>query len=201
MKNGNIKINGYYDEIGSFNDSVLFVKNDNKYNFMDTNGNLLSKDWFDYVSYFYGNISEVELNGKSNLFSMDGGLLFDEWMFFIDDLTEVGIAKITNNDAKVNYVRTDGSLLCDTWFDSGSMFRGNVAIVTMEDDDFEIHRNFLTTNGEIKYPSIWFDRISLPKVGVSKKIKNVVYKLKLGDKIYYADKDGNVNFDYYESDL
>ena len=61
---------------------------------------------------------------------------------------------------KYNFERTDGSLLCEKWFDWAEEFREGFAVVQREDGLF----NFLKTDGTF-LSAEWFDWIELFREG------------------------------------
>lgn len=192
-------INSWYNEIGMLGTKFIFIDNldsmDGRYNFIDIKGNILSKIWFSDINYFSDDLVEVQMNEEMyNLMDINGNLLYNEWFYFIDELGENGIARITKDADHISYIRSDGSFLIDEWFENASMFRGNVAVVKRlkNEDDFEIEANFLDSNGMILYPDHWFSAIRL----YDRNDFNKQYQLRINNKWFYADKDGKIDYEH-----
>jgi hypothetical protein len=170
----------------NISDGYLRVYSDDKNhcNFINEKGELLSKQWFDSARDFYLGLAEVKMRkGKrfvKNYLKTNGELLCDNWYDKIDWFVN-GIAMV-HIKRKVNFINTDGKLLCPKyWFDGALDFRNGYGIVQLGKKF-----NILCDDGEFLSEQ-WFDQVYDFKDGVAK-----VY---LNGKYGYIDTYGRLEMD------
>ena len=193
--NGEQLINKYFDYIDILGD-FFDVNIQDMHCLMDKKGNYICKDWYESIENFNkNNLFTVTINDKYNLLDVNTGeLLYDNWYRFIDDIHS-DIARVENDNYEISYIYPNGKFITNNWFESGSIFRGEIAVVKIarEEDDFATISNFINKKGEILYPDKWFKRVRLNKLGEPD--SNKTYKVFFEGYWYYANKNGIINFD------
>lgn len=94
----------------------------------------------------------VRVNGEMNLKNKKTGeYLSPEWFNWCGYMDE-GISVVRNNDGKYNYLKNDGSLLLDDWYDDVEEFRGGKGRIVHDeiyDGEYQVYFNYVDRNGNI----------------------------------------------------
>lgn len=117
----------------------------------------------------------ITINDKMNILH-GRKLVSDQWFDMIDYFKN-GFAMVYEN-AKYNFIDTEGKLLSYTWFDRVEYFLDGVAKVRLH-----YKYNFINTEGNL-LSDIWFDFVSDVHDGFS--------KVKLNEKYNFIDREGNI---------
>ena len=122
VKNGDIDLDNYFDDVGVFYDGFAGVKIKNKgYNYINTNGEYLSDIWFDDVGNFYDGFAEVRINNRGNFINTNGEIISDIWFDYVYDFYN-GFARVRINNKGYNFINTNGELLSDIWFVNAEIY-------------------------------------------------------------------------------
>lgn len=132
LYDGRLLSKRWYDYIGNFSNSYVTVKINGKCNFLNLKSDEFAFDeWFDGVDYsFPSGIARVCKSKMYNYFnSKSGKLVSNEWFERCLDWENgkplgKGFGKVYKND-KQNLLRSNGELLCSTWFDGITVFGDN----------------------------------------------------------------------------
>ena len=124
----------YYEAYGSDNYPrvVKIVDKREQYNFLDEKGHCISSTWFGHVYPFEetdnGLQAIVTFNGKSNVIKPDGNYISKQWFDNISDRVhhtstdkrivsyEVAQGNLWKGNNLFNHMRSDGTLLSETWW-------------------------------------------------------------------------------------
>jgi hypothetical protein len=94
----------------------------------------------------------VRIQGKMNLKSKETGeYLSPEWFNWCGYMEE-GISVVRNDDGKYNYLKNDGTLLLDEWYDDVEEFRGGKGKIVRDevyDGEYQVYFNYVDRNGNI----------------------------------------------------
>lgn len=94
----------------------------------------------------------VRVQGKMNLKNKETGeYLSPEWFNWCGYMEE-GISVVRNNDGKYNYLKNDGTLLLDEWYDDVEEFRGGKGRIVRDevyDGEYQVFFNYVDRNGNI----------------------------------------------------
>lgn len=182
-----------YFSFEEFDDDFDFIYANHKMNLVRKSDNkILSPIWFDNCEGFSYGWLRIELNDMYNYLNEDGKFMFpNQWLKYASDFTEKsnGLARVIFANGEHNFIRLDGTLLCDKGFDNVTLFRNGLSVV-----DKGSKKNFLTCDGKILYPNLWFDEILKTEFrGTNVENPRQLYILKThdnGDNL--ADIDGNI---------
>jgi len=183
---GNIQDKIHTDEIESFTNGYAKIKENGKVNLIDKNYDIISKDmWFDRIGFFSCGCAFVVLNKKYNFIDEKGRLLSDIWFddvcSFNESSVNRGIVTHVKQGGKWNLMRTDGSLVCDKWYDNiWKLFISDRFYAVRENDK----ENYIDDNGKPLCKDMWFDDIYHFSEGVAKVDANRKYN--------YIDETGNI---------
>ena len=108
----------------------------------------------------------ITINDKMNILH-GRKLVSDQWFDMIDYFKN-GFAMVYEN-AKCNFIDTEGNLLSDIWFDWADYFSDDVARVQLNDK-----YNFIDTEGNLLSDQ-WFDRVDYFKNGFAMVYENAKY--------------------------
>lgn len=93
-------------------------------------------------------------NGYANLKNKETGeLLYPgepplTWCGYLDN----GIAIVRNEDSEYNYLKNDGTLLLDDWYDDVEEFKGGKGKITHDeiyDGEYQVYVNYVDRNGKL----------------------------------------------------
>lgn len=109
---------------GDFSNGVAVIERSSGLkNVIDINGNVLCEKWYDKIEYS-GKYARVERYEKNlmckfyNYIDTTGRILWNgNWFGFLSGLMVDGYALVCNHDNQWNYLKSDGNLLFDTWYD------------------------------------------------------------------------------------
>lgn len=88
----------------------------------------------------------IRVHDKMNLRNAETGeYLSDEWFNWCGYMDE-GIAVVRNNNGKYNYIKEDGTLLLDEWYDDCEEFRNGEARIAYDDGDETLY-NYIDRDG------------------------------------------------------
>lgn len=94
----------------------------------------------------------VRVQGKMNLKNKETGeYLSPEWFNWCGYMEE-GISVVRNDDGKYNYLKNDGTLLLDEWYDDVEEFRGGKGRIVHDevyDGEYQVFFNYVDRNGNI----------------------------------------------------
>lgn len=94
----------------------------------------------------------VRVQGKMNLINKETGeYLSPEWFNWCGYMDE-GISVVRNDDGKYNYLKNDGTLLLDEWYDDVEEFRdgkGRIVRDEVYDGEYQVFFNYVDRNGNI----------------------------------------------------
>lgn len=94
----------------------------------------------------------VRVQGKMNLKNKETGeYLSPEWFNWCGYMEE-GISVVRNDDGKYNYLKNDGTLLLDEWYDDVEEFRGGKGRIVRDevyDGEYQVFFNYVDRNGNI----------------------------------------------------
>ena len=171
---------GFDDYIGDFENGIVRVKLNRKWNLIRTDGNFISKQWFDFISNFDENgVAKVRLNEKYNFIDVNGNLLSKQWFYNVSDFNEYGISIVVLNE-KCNLIDTNGNFLSKQWFDNVYDFNEyGISIVVLNEKC-----NLIDTNGNFLSKQ-WFDDIY-------KFDKNGFAIVELNNKWNFIDTNGKL---------
>lgn len=127
----NVKDYDFFDEAFSFNNGLALVIKDNKKNIIDIEGNVLCKEWYDDIflsyadenGYYYINkkicVEKCIGNKKFYNYIDDTGKLIwnDKWFSNASKSFHLGYAKVCEGEGLYNFLKEDGTLLFDKWYD------------------------------------------------------------------------------------
>ena len=94
----------------------------------------------------------VRVQGKMNLKNKETGeYLSPEWFNWCGYMDE-GISVVRNDEGKYNYLKNDGTLLLDEWYDDVEEFRGGKGRIVHDevyDGEYQVFFNYVDRNGNI----------------------------------------------------
>jgi hypothetical protein len=94
----------------------------------------------------------VRGQGKMNLKNKEtGDYLSPEWFNWCGYMDE-GISVVRNDEGKYNYLKNDGTLLLDEWYDDVEEFRGGKGRIVHDevyDGEYQVFFNYVDRNGNI----------------------------------------------------
>lgn len=94
----------------------------------------------------------VRIQGKMNLKNKETGeYLSPEWFNWCGYMDE-GISVVRNDEGKYNYLKNDGTLLLDEWYDDVEEFRGGKGRIVHDevyDGEYQVFFNYVDRNGNI----------------------------------------------------
>lgn len=94
----------------------------------------------------------VRKNGKMNLMNKETGeFLSGEWFNWCGYMDE-GISIVRNDFGKYNYLKNDGTLLLDDWYDDCEEFKdgkGRIVYDEIIDGEYQVFVNYVDRNGNI----------------------------------------------------
>ncbi len=205
------KVRKKYDIVWNFENGYAKVKNDNKYNFIDTNGNeVIGGWWYDDVYQFVNGYAAVRKGIKYNFIDTNGTEVSSNWYDMVWNF-ENGYAKV-KKDNKYNFIDTNGNEVSSNWYDEVVTFKNGYAAVRKGSK-----YNFIDTKGnEISdrwynavggafvngYAIVWKDKkanfidtkgneISDRWYDVVCDFENGYAKVRSDDKYNYIDTEGN----------
>ena len=94
----------------------------------------------------------VRVQGKMNLKNKETGeFLSPEWFNWCGYMDE-GISVVRNDEGKYNYLKNDGTLLLDEWYDDVEEFRGGKGKIVHDevyDGEYQVYFNYVDRNGKL----------------------------------------------------
>lgn len=157
--------------------SYCLVELNNKYNYINKDGEYLFDEWFDDAQTLRRE-TKVTLNGKSNYFKgRTGEFISEKWFDYADDYFGPAFA-VVGMKGKYNYIRRNGELLLDDWYDGLNDFHLGFAVIE-KDGKF----NYVDKEGNI-LSRTWFDKAKPFRKGVG-----IAY---IGKTKYAVNRDGSV---------
>lgn len=102
----------------------IIMREDGKWNYMNTKGNLLSPNmWFKSAYPFFDGFAKVQnQHRKWNIINKQGEFIYPKWFVWIGEFYK-GFAKVQREDGKWNFINTKGNLLSpNLWFDCTDVY-------------------------------------------------------------------------------
>lgn len=184
-----------YFKFGEFEDdeNYAFIYANNRVNLVRKSDNkILSPIWFDECHEFFScGWMRITLGDRYNYLNENGYIMFpNKWLTNASDFDEDNcLAEISFGSGEWNFVKADGTFLYDGWFDRVYNFYKGFSIVEKDNK-----KTFLTENGEMLYPKLWFDEIlrdNFRGIRVENPMEFYILKTKdNGDNL--ADINGNI---------
>lgn len=135
-------------------ETLMIIKDSasGKYNFRNNDNLIISPEWFDEVEEFFYGFSRVYISDRGyNFLNCFGGLISSEWFIVATGFFSDGYAHVCLYNGKWNYLKSDGSLLCEDGFDYIETFCDGFGIV--HNDKEEV--NYVNKDGKL-LSDIWF---------------------------------------------
>lgn len=143
-----------YKVIRDLPSGTQIVERQGKFFLIQKNGKISVDDYYDFIRSTEEGISLVQRDDTYNILDeYTGKLISSEWFKGVSIFVD-GVCKVCNNEGAFNFLRKDGTLLSETWFDGCGNFTGNFAKVQACGKS-----NYLTKSGQI-VSETWFDSVS-----------------------------------------
>ncbi len=224
-KTGNFVITPRFAEADPFSEGLAAVKLGGKWGFIDKTGNFVIANKYPTASGFSEGMARVCNNSKCGFVDKNGNLAvplqFDDVSYFSEGISEYKVGLLS--DSQWGYIDKTGNIIIPAKYDSTGAFSDGRAIVKA--DRFSSAKFIDKTGNEVKLANEtmggfqeiekFFEELALVKDSLGKygyidrsgkfviqprfdnagSFKDGIANVKLGDKIFYIDKNGT---EYHE---
>lgn len=132
-------ISDWYEELTPMGRTFGTAKRaDGCFKFVDATGREVVPRWMEGVSRSVEGMNMVKVDGRYNFLDLERGELVSQTDFVRASNFHEGFAIVQDDAGKYNYLRKDGSVLCNSWLDSATEFSGGLATVTLDGNAYRI---------------------------------------------------------------